>query len=143
LCGGGVAKKKKVMTFIIAFFYGGSCREKEGDINYCMSYIWLCDFIFFNSYILFFEFFMCKVLGFGFFSKVMFYFFIFFGLGPKPEIDQASQPHAPVVHLIWLRRTKNGWRLGWNGNVKLTFTLSHIVPTGCWPSIWRGCMVWW
>jgi hypothetical protein len=33
------------------------------------NYIWLCDFIFFNTYIFFLELFMCKVLGFGFFTK--------------------------------------------------------------------------
>jgi hypothetical protein len=41
--------------------------------------IWLCDFMFYNTYILFFEFFMFKVLGLGFFYyKVRTYFFIFF-----------------------------------------------------------------
>jgi hypothetical protein len=27
----GVAKKKKARVIAIAFFYGGFCREKEGD----------------------------------------------------------------------------------------------------------------
>jgi hypothetical protein len=59
-------------------------------VKICMSYIWLCDFMFCNTYILFFEFFMCKVLGLRFlYYKVMTYFLIFFGLGPKLEIDQA------------------------------------------------------
>jgi hypothetical protein len=30
-----------------------------------------------------------------FYYKVMTYFFIFFGLGPKLETDQTSQPPAP------------------------------------------------
>jgi len=39
---------------------------------------------------------MCKVLGLGFFYyKIMTYFFILFGLGPKLETDQASQPLTP------------------------------------------------
>jgi hypothetical protein len=33
----------------------------------CKSCIWLCDFMFCNTCILFFELFMCKVLGLGFF----------------------------------------------------------------------------
>jgi hypothetical protein len=46
--------------------------------------------MFCNTYILFYEFFMCKVLGLGFFlHKVMIYFFIVFGLGPELETDQA------------------------------------------------------
>jgi hypothetical protein len=50
--------------------------------------MWLCDFMFYNTYILFFELFMCKVLGIGFFYyKIMTYFFIFLGL--ELEIDQA------------------------------------------------------
>jgi hypothetical protein len=26
---------------------------------------------------------------------------------------------------------------------KLALTLSHIVPNGCWPNIWKKCMAWW
>jgi hypothetical protein len=52
---------------------------------------------------------MCKVLGLGFFYyKIMIYFLIFFGLGLELETDQAFQPPAPLVHLIWFGRTKNG-----------------------------------
>jgi len=47
------------------------------------------------------------------------------------------------VHLIWLKRTKNGRRLGRNGSAKLALALSHIVPNGCWPNIWKKCMAWW
>jgi hypothetical protein len=80
----------------------------------------------------FFELFMCKVLWLGFFFyKVMTYFFIFFRLGLELETNQGFQPLTPTFHLIWLRRTKNGQRLGRNGNVKLALTLSHIVPNGC------------
>jgi hypothetical protein len=35
-------------------------------IKICKNYIWLCDFIFCNTYNLFFELFMCKILGLGF-----------------------------------------------------------------------------
>jgi hypothetical protein len=52
--------------------------------------------MFCNTCILFFELFMCKVLGLGFFYyKVMIYFLIFFSLGPKLDTDQASWPLAP------------------------------------------------
>jgi hypothetical protein len=75
---------------------------------------------------------MCKVLGLRFFNyKVMIYFLIFFYLGPKLEINQVSQPLAPLVHVIWLRRTKNGQRLGRNGSATLALALSHIAPNGC------------
>jgi hypothetical protein len=54
------------------------------------NYIWLCDFMFCNTYILFFELFTCKALGLGFsYYKLMIYFVIFFGLGSKLEINQA------------------------------------------------------
>ncbi len=44
--------------------------------------------MFFNTYILFFELFMCKVLGLGVLhEKVMIYSFMFLGLGPELEID--------------------------------------------------------
>jgi hypothetical protein len=59
----------------------------------------------------------------------MIYLFIF-GLGLELETDSGFQSLTPPFHLIWLKRTKNGRRLGRNGNVKLTFTLSHIVPNG-------------
>ncbi len=60
------------------------------------SYIRLCDFMFCNTYILFFELFMCKVLGLGFFYyKARTYFFIFFGLGLELETNQAFQPLTP------------------------------------------------
>jgi len=52
--------------------------------------------MFCNTYILFFELFICKVLGLRFFYyKIMTYFFIFFGLGSELEIDQASWPSTP------------------------------------------------
>jgi hypothetical protein len=50
--------------------------------------------MFFNTWIYFFELFICKVLELGFSYKVMIYLYIFFGLGPELEIDQASQPSA-------------------------------------------------
>jgi hypothetical protein len=51
--------------------------------------MWLCDFMFCNTYILFFELFMCKVLQLGFFNyKVMiFLFFILFGSGTWNQLD--------------------------------------------------------
>jgi len=57
----------------------------------CRSCIWLCDFMFCNTFIMFFELFMCKVLGLGFFNyKAMIYFLIFFYLGSELETDQVS-----------------------------------------------------
>jgi hypothetical protein len=48
----------------------------------------MCDFMFYNTYILFYKKIMCKVLRLRFFYyKVMTYYFIFFALGPKLEID--------------------------------------------------------
>jgi hypothetical protein len=46
--------------------------------------------MFYNTYILFFELFMFKVLGLGFFyDKIVTYYFIFFGLGLDLETNQA------------------------------------------------------
>jgi hypothetical protein len=113
-------------------------------VKICRNCVWLCDFMFCNTYILFFELFMCKVLGLKFFNyKLMIYFLIFFGLGSKLETDLVSQPPTPLVHLIWLKRINNGQRLGRNGSVNLSLALSHIVPNGCWPNICRRCMAWW
>jgi len=56
---------------------------------------------------------MCKFLGLRFLNyKVMIYSLIFFGLGPKLETDQVSQPPTPPYppNLVW--RTKNGRSLG-------------------------------
>ncbi len=59
------------------------------------SYIWLCDFMFCNTYN-FFQLFMCKVLGLWFFYyKARTYSFIFFGLGLELETNQAFQPLTP------------------------------------------------
>ncbi len=92
--------------------------------------------MFCNTCILFFELFMCKVLGLGFFYyKILIFKKIFFGLGPKLEIDQAFQPSTPPCPPNMARR----W-LGWNGNVKLALALSQIMPNGCWPNIWKRCM---
>jgi len=60
--------------------------------------------MFYNTYILFFELFMCKVLGLNFFNyKVMIYFLIYFGLSLEPKTDQAFQPPAPPCppNLVW------------------------------------------
>jgi len=56
--------------------------------------------MFCNTYILFFELLMHKVLGLEFLIyKIMIYFLIFFGLGLELEIDQVSQSPAPPC--IW------------------------------------------
>jgi hypothetical protein len=100
--------------------------------------------MFYNTCILFLKFFMCKVLGLRFFLlQSNEFFLIFFCLGPKLEIDQASQPLTSLVHLIWFKKTKNGWKLGRKKTVKLGFALLHVVPNSCWPNIWRRCMAWW
>jgi len=63
--------------------------------------------MFCNTCILFFELFMCKVLGLGFFYyKVMIFFFIFLGLGPELETDQASQSLAPLCPPNMARKDK-------------------------------------
>jgi hypothetical protein len=56
------------------------------------NYIWLCDFMFCNTYILFFEFFMCKVLRLGFFYYNIIFIFFNFGLGPELETDLGLSP---------------------------------------------------
>ncbi len=100
--------------------------------------------MFCNTYILFFELFMCKVLGLRFFYyKIMIYFLIFFIYIWNLKLTRLFNHRHPLVHLIWLGRIKNERRLSRNGNVKLTFALSHIMPNGCWPNIWRRCMAWW
>ncbi len=69
---------------------------------------------------IFFELFMCKVLGLGFFNyKVMTYFFIFFGLGVKLETDQAFQP--PTLHcpLNLIRKDKKWTKVGSKWNYKV------------------------
>jgi hypothetical protein len=48
-----------------------------------------------NTCILFFEHFLCKVLGLGFFYYKIMILKKKFGLGRKFETDQASQPPAP------------------------------------------------
>jgi hypothetical protein len=53
------------------------CQKKFIAVRIYRSYIWLCDFMFCNTYILFFELFMCKVLGLEFYYyKVMIFFYI-------------------------------------------------------------------
>jgi hypothetical protein len=67
--------------FLSKFFYCNTWKPLE-----FAGIVFDCDFMFFNTYNLFFEFFMCKVLGLGFFYyKIITYFFIFFGLGSKLE----------------------------------------------------------
>jgi hypothetical protein len=56
---------------------------------------------------------MCKVLGLGFFYyKIRIYFFIFFGLGRKLEIDQAFQPSAPPCPSNMVRKDKEWTKVG-------------------------------
>ncbi len=60
--------------------------------------------MFCNTCILFFEFFMCKVLELGSsYYKTRTYFFIFFGLGSDLETDQAFQPLTPpcLTNMAW------------------------------------------
>jgi hypothetical protein len=71
----------------------------------------ICDFMFYNTCILFFE-------------------LSFFGLGPELESDQALQPLTLLCPPNLVRRTTNGRRLGQNGSAKLALALSHIVPNG-------------
>jgi hypothetical protein len=56
---------------------------------------------------------MCKVLGLRFFDyKVMIYFFIFFGLGPELETNQAfPTTHTPSSILFGPKRQRmdEGW----------------------------------
>ncbi len=69
--------------------------------------------MFCNTCILFFELFMCKVLGLGFFYyKVMIYFLIFFGLGLELETYQASQPLAPPCPPNLARKDKEWIKVG-------------------------------
>jgi hypothetical protein len=61
----------------------------------------------------FLELFMCKVLRLGFFYyKLMIYFFIFFGLGPELETNQASQPLAPLCPSNLARKDKELMKVG-------------------------------
>jgi hypothetical protein len=69
--------------------------------------------MFYNTYILFFELFMCKVLGLGFFYyRVMIYFLIYFGLGPEPKTDQAFQPPAPPCPPNLVQKDKEWMKVG-------------------------------
>ncbi len=61
----------------------------------------------------FFKLFMCKVLRLRiFFCKIMIYFFIFFGLGPKFETDQTSQPPALPSPPNLARKDKKWTKVG-------------------------------
>jgi hypothetical protein len=54
---------------------------------------------------------MCKVLGLGlFFYKISLNFF--FGLGPKLETDQASEPPTPPCPLNMVQRDKKWMKVG-------------------------------
>jgi len=56
---------------------------------------------------------MCRVLRLGFFYyKVMIYFFIFFGLGLRHEIDQVSQPPTPPCPLNLAWKNKEWTKVG-------------------------------
>jgi len=69
--------------------------------------------MFCNTYILFFELFMCKLLSLGFFNyKVMIYFLIFFGLSPEFETDQVFQPLAPPCPPNLVRKDKEWTKVG-------------------------------
>jgi hypothetical protein len=69
--------------------------------------------MFCNTFILFFEVFMCKVLGLGFLNyKVVIYFLIFFGLGPELETDQVFQPSAPPCPPNLARKDKEWMKVG-------------------------------
>ncbi len=101
--------------------------------------------MFCNTYILFFEIFMWKVLRlrFSYYKVRTFFFYIFWFRSKTWNWLGFSAIGTPFVHLIWFGRTKNGWRLGRNGNVNLALALSHIVSNGCWLNIWRKCMALW
>ncbi len=61
----------------------------------------------------FFKFFIYKILGLGFFYyKIMIFLKIFFGLGPKFETDQASQPPAPPCPPNLARKDKEWTKVG-------------------------------
>jgi len=72
--------------FLLKFFYCNTWKQLKfvGVTFDCVI------FMFYNTYIFFFELFMCKVLGLRFFYyKLMIFLLIFFGLGPKLETDQS------------------------------------------------------
>jgi hypothetical protein len=62
---------------------------------------------------MFFELFMCKVLGLGFFYyKVMTFFFIFRGLSLELDTNQAFQPLAPPCPPNMARKDKEWTKVG-------------------------------
>jgi hypothetical protein len=95
------------------FFCQKKLLQYLKTIKVYRSCIWLCDFMFYNTCILFSELFICKVLGFRFFYyKVMIYFLIFFSLGPELKTDQAFQPLAPPCPRNLARKNKEWIKLG-------------------------------
>ncbi len=78
----------------------------------------------------FFYYFICKALGLGFFYyKVMIFFFIFFGLSPKFETNQASQPPAPPCppNLAW--KDKEWTKVGSKWKHKVGFCIVAYYAT--------------
>jgi hypothetical protein len=87
----------------------------------CRSCIWLCDFMFYNTCILFFDLFLWKVLGLNFFYyKVMIFFKIFFGLFLEFETDQASRPLAPPCPPNVARKDKEWMKVGSKWKCKIS-----------------------
>ncbi len=118
----------KLGVFFVKFFLLQSLKI----IKVCRSCIWLCDFMFCDTCILFFEIFISKVLRLRFFYyKIMIFLKMFFGLGLEFETDQASQPSAPPCPFNLAQKDKEWTKVGSKWKWKLALALSHILPNSC------------
>ncbi len=67
-------EKKLYKIYFVKFFL----LQYLKSVKVCKSCVWLCDFMFSNTCILFFELFVCKVLGLWFFNYKLMFFLYFF-----------------------------------------------------------------
>jgi len=107
------------------------------------SCMWLYDFMFCNTCILFFELFG-KVLGLGFFyDKIMIFLKIFFGLGSKLETNQAFQPLTPPCPLNMAWKDKEWMKVGlkWKCKVGIciaTYCVKWLFNQAFERDVWLG-----
>jgi hypothetical protein len=97
--------------------------------------------MFCNTCILFFELFVCKVLGLRFFYyKVMICFLIFFGLCLQLETDQAFQPPAPPCPLNLTWEDKEWTKVGskWKCKVSICILCQMVVDQTFEGGAWHG-----